>query len=139
MSAPPSGIVAVSSGLSMSVWPTKPSWCASFSNRISRSYVLNLYALFIAYENSRGSCAFLSLEVGNTFSQIPAGYALWCIFVFPCLGLVSGVERVLAFHHVYSFDPGSSMKVLASKIEADFCPKYGAILPRQGMSSSVPS
>ena len=30
-------------------------------------------------------------------SQVPAAYASCCMFVFPCLGVLGVVERVLAF------------------------------------------
>ena len=86
----------------------------------------------------RVSCVSHSLEVGNTLSQIHAGDAVDCMFVFPCLGLLEGAKPVLAFPKIYSFDPARSIKVLASKIEKVFF-KYGAILPRQGMSLPVPS
>ena len=74
-------------------------------------------APFIAYVHPRVSCISYSLEVGNILSQIHAGDAVGCMFVFSCLGLLEGAKTVLAFPKIYSFDPGRSIKVLASKIE----------------------
>ena len=61
------------------------------------------------------------------------------MFVLPCLGVLREIKRVLAFLKIYSFDPGSSIKLLSTKIEKNVSPKYGAILPWQGIPSSVPS
>ena len=47
------------------------------------------------------------------------------------------LKKVLAFSKIFSFDPGSSIKLLSSKIEKNISPKYGAILPWQVMPSAV--
>ena len=39
---------------------------------------------------------------------------------------------------IFRFDPGSSIKLLSSKIEKIVSPKYGAIYPRQAILSPVP-
>ena len=39
---------------------------------------------------------------------------------------------------IFRFDPGSSTKLLSAKTKKNVSPKYGAILPRQGVPSPVP-
>ena len=41
------------------------------------------------------------------------------------------------FSQIFRFDPGSSVKLLSSKTK-NVSPKYGEILPEQGMLSPVP-
>ena len=69
-------------------------------------------------------CVPLSLEIGNTLSQILVSYAIGCMFVFPRLGMLREVKRVVTFPKIYRVDPGSSIKVLASKIKKSVFPKY---------------
>ena len=80
-------------------------------------------------------CVPLSLEIGNTLSQIFVGYAIGCMFVFPRLGMLREVKRVVTFPKIYRVDPGSSIKVLASKIKKSVFSQ----VPLQGMLSPVPS
>ena len=44
-------------------------------------------------------------------SQVPAGYALCCMFVFPCLSMLREVKRVLAFPKILGFDTNSSIEL----------------------------
>ena len=69
-------------------------------------------------------------------SQVPASYALCCMFVLPCLGMLREIERVLAFVISFSFDPGSSRDIVnQNRKNVSFM--YGAIIPRQGIPSPV--
>ena len=45
---------------------------------------------------------------------------------FPSSAVLKGVKRVLAFSKDFSFDPGSSIKLLATKIEKNVYLKFGA-------------
>ena len=53
-------------------------------------------------------------------SQVLAGYALWLTIVFLCSDMLKGVKRVRALVKIFSFDPGSSIKLLWAKIEKMF-------------------
>ena len=53
-------------------------------------------------------------------SQVHAGYALRCMFAFPCLGVLREVKRVPAFPKIFNFDNGSSIKVSLNQIEKMF-------------------
>ena len=48
---------------------------------------------------------------------------------FPCLGVLKGVVRVLAFPRTFRFNPSSSKGIINDSA------KCSAILPRPGMSS----
>ena len=52
--------------------------------------------------------------------QIPSGYALSCMFLFPCLSGLREIKQVLALTKIFRFDPGSSIHVLSNKIEKMF-------------------
>ena len=58
---------------------------------------------------------------------------------FSLLGVPRRVKRDRAFPKIFTFDSGSFMQVLSNKIVKTVYPKYGAILPRQVIPSSVPN
>ena len=55
---------------------------------------------------------------------------------FSCVGVSKRVKKVLAFPKMFRFDPGSSMKLLSSKIKKNVSPKHAAILSWQSMPTS---
>ena len=60
------------------------------------------------------------------------------MFIFSCLSVLKEVKRVFAFSKIFRFDPGSSKVIIKQNIK-NVSLKYGAILLRQIMPSSVPS
>ena len=60
----------------------------------------------MCYNFTQRRCVFL---ISLKHSQVHADYALCCMFVFPCLGMLREVKSVLAFLKIYSFNPGSSV------------------------------
>ena len=66
---------------------------------------------------TQGRCFLL---IPLKLSEVPADYALCCMFVFPCLGVRRGAKRVLAFPQTFSFDLGGSIKLLSIEIEKSF-------------------
>ena len=49
--------------------------------------------------------------------QVPAGYTLCGMFIFPCLDVLRGVKKALALLKIFRFDPGSFIKLLSIKIK----------------------
>ena len=112
------------------------------------------YCLCVAFppDFNFNSCKQMQLASTKIIEMSPISYAftLWYCFVWifflnflkfllttllfpvPCLCVSRWVERNFALPKVFSFDPGSSVKLLYRKIAKNFLSKYGVIAPNPG-------